>query len=124
MKQAILDTSFILTAIRNKIDFLDDMMVSGLTPILPKQVIGELKKITESKKKLRFKSEAKVALNLLKKKKLKKINLKSNYVDKGIIDYAKKHKNAVIATMDAGLKKKIKNQKLVVRAKKKLEILQ
>jgi rRNA-processing protein FCF1 len=49
--------------------------------------------------------------------------LKSDYVDKGIIDYAKKHKDVIIATMDVGIKKNTKNQKLVVRAKKKLMVI-
>lgn len=122
-KQVILDTSFILTAIRSKIDFLEEITFQGFNPVVPKQVIDELTKITESKKKLKFKDEAKLALMLLNRSKIKKIDIKNSYVDKGLIDYAKKHKRVIIATMDSELKKKIKNQKLVVRAKKKLEII-
>lgn len=123
MKQVILDTSFILYAVRNKIDFLEEIKFLGLTPLLPKQVLQELKKIIQSKKKLKFKDEAKLALKILAKKKLKKINLKNNYVDKGLIDYSKKHKDVIVATMDRDLKIKFKNQKLIVRAKKKLKII-
>lgn len=123
MKKVILDTSFILDALRNKIDFLEEIKFLGLTPLIPKQVLDELKSIVKSKKKLRFKDEAKLALRLLKKSNIKNIDIKKSYVDEGIMDYAEKHKDVIIATMDYNLKKKIKNQKLVVRAGKKLEIV-
>ncbi|MBD3247149.1 hypothetical protein GF378_00835 [Candidatus Pacearchaeota archaeon] len=137
MKKVLLDTSFILHAIRNKIDFLEEILFMGMTPLLPKQVLRELKSIVNSKKKLRFKDEARLALDLFEKiknksknkdknkdpKKIKTIDLNEDYVDKGIVRYAKKHKNIVIATMDYNLKKQIKNQKLVVRAGKKLEVV-
>ena len=123
MKKVILDTSFILTAIRNKLDFLEEIKFLGLQAIIPKQVIDELKKIIESKKKLRFKDEAKIAIRLFKKRKVQKIDLKANYVDKGVINYAKKNKEAIIATLDRELKMKIPNKKLIIRGKKKLEII-
>ena len=122
MKQVILDTSFILSAVRLKIDFLEDIKFLGYKALLPKQVITELKNIIESKKKLRFKDEAKLALKILQKKRLPKIDLKQEYVDKGILNYAKQHKEIIVATLDKELKSKIPNQKLVIRAMKRLEI--
>ena len=121
MKQAILDTNFILTAIKYKMDILEGITFLGLTPVVPKQVIEELKKIVESKKKLKFKDDAKLALKILSK--TKKIDIKNAYVDKGLIDYSKQNKSAIIATMDKELKSKIPNQKLIIRAKKRLEVL-
>jgi len=122
MKQVILDTSFILTAIKNKIDLLEGISFLGLTSIVPIQVINELKNIIESKKKLKFKDDAKLALKILSKKKIKKIDVKNDYVDNGLIDYTKQNKSVIIATMDKELKSKIPNRKLVIRAKKRLEI--
>jgi len=122
MKQVILDTSFILTAIKNKMDILEGINFLGLTPIVPIQVINELKNIIESKKKLKFKDDAKLALKILSKKKIKKIDIKNDYVDNGLIDYTKQNKSVIIATMDKELKSKIPNRKLVIRAKKRLEI--
>ena len=121
MRQAILDTSFILTAIKNKIDFIEGITFLGLTPIVPKQVISELENIVESKKKLKFKDDAKLGLKLISK--TKTIDIKNDYVDNGLIDYAEQNKTAIIATMDKELKSKIPNQKLVIRAKKRLEVL-
>lgn len=112
--KALLDTSFILSAIRNKIDFLDEAQSLGLQPMVPKQVLIELHGIAKSKK------EAVLALKILKK--VKTIDLKTKNTDAGIIKYSKNNK-VVIATLDREIKKKIKNPKLVIRAKKKLEII-
>ena len=123
MKQAVLDTNFILTAIKNKIDFIEEITFLGLTPVVPEQVITELEKIVESEKKLKFKDDAQLGLKILEKKKIEKIDLKNDYVDDGLIDYAQENKSAIFATMDKELKSKIPNRKLVIRAKKGLEIL-
>ena len=123
MKHVILDTSFILSAIGDKIDFLEEISFLGLTPLLPIQVIKELKQVTKSEKKLKFKDEARLALKILEKNNIKEVDIKSNYVDKGIVNYAKENPDVIVATMDKELKYKIKNQKLIVRAGKKLEII-
>ncbi len=123
MKQVVLDTSFILTAIKNRIDFIEGITFLGLTPTVPIQVIYELKNIVESSKKLKFRDDAILGLKILSRKKVKKIDLKNYYVDNGLISYAKGNKSAIIATMDKELKSKIPNQKLVIRAKKRLELI-
>ncbi len=112
--KVLLDTSFILSAIRNKIDFLDEIETMGHVPIVPKQVLVELKGISKSK------IEAELALKILRKIKL--IDLETKNTDAGIIRYSKNNK-IIIATLDKEIKKKTKNQKLVIRAKKKLEVL-
>ena len=123
MRNVILDTNFILTAIKYKIDFLDGIKFLGLTPIIPIQVINELKKIIKSKKKGKFKEHAELALKILQKKKIKKIDIKHDYVDKGILNYAKENKGIIIATMDRELKDKLPNRKLIIRAMKRLELV-
>ena len=112
--KVLLDTSFVLSAIRNKIDFLDRIENLGLQAIVPTQVIVELEGIAKTKQ------EAEIALKILKK--VKVIDLKTKNTDAGIIKYAKNNK-IVVATLDKEIKKKTKNQKLVIRAKKRLEIL-
>ena len=123
MKQTILDTNFILSCIKQKIDFFEDIEVEGIQIIIPKQVIDEIKKIASSKQKLKSRENAKLALRLLEKNKFKKIDLGKGHVDKRIIDYSKNNKNIIVATLDKELKNKIKNPKLVIRRKKKLEIV-
>ncbi len=112
MKEVILDTNFILTCIRQKIDFFEELKLQGYQILIPKQVIEELKKLG-----------GKLSLELLKKNKFKKIDLKGKNVDKAIINFARKNPNVIIATLDREIKNKIKNPKLIIRGKKKLEII-
>ena len=122
MKQVLLDTSFILTCIRNKIDFIEELTLQGSEVLIPKQVIQEIKRITESKKKLRFRDEAALALKFLENSIFKKIDLKTKNTDNGIVKYSK-DKNVIVATLDRELKRKVKGQKMIIRNKKKLEIV-
>ena len=123
MKQAILDTSFILTCIKQKIDFFEQIESEGLIIIIPKQVIYELEKIVSSKQKLHFRENAASSLKLLEKSNFKKTDLKTKHVDAGLIKFAKENPETIIATLDRELKKKVHNPKLVIRGKKRLEII-
>jgi rRNA-processing protein FCF1 len=123
MKKIILDTNFILTCIRNKIDFAEDLSLRGLQVLIPQEVIKELRGISNSKKKLRFRDEANIALKLLEKIPFDKIELKEKNVDNGIIKFSNENKKVIIATLDKRIQNKIQNQKLIIRGKKKLELL-
>ncbi len=120
MKQIILDTSFILTCVKQKIDFFEEIKLMGLQIAIPKQVIKEIERISELKKGA-SKNQSELALKLINQQKPRTINLKGKTTDKAIINYAKQHEDAVIATLDREIKKKIKNPKLIIRGKKKLE---
>jgi len=123
MKKAVLDTNFILTCVKQKIDFLEEIKFMGIKVLIPEEVLDEVKKIMKSGKKLHFKEDAKLALKILNKNKFKKIKLDTAYVDKGLINFVEKNKDVIIATLDRELKKKIKKPKLVIRGKKKLEVI-
>ena len=62
-------------------------------------------------------------LKILKENNFKKIDIKEKNVDRGIIRFAAENPKIVIATLDREIKKTVKNQKLVVRGNKELEIL-
>ncbi|MCK4552937.1 hypothetical protein KAT80_01920 [Candidatus Pacearchaeota archaeon] len=113
MKQIILDSSFILTCIKQKIDFFEELF--GTQILIPEQVINEIKNLKNPNSKL--------ALKLLEKNKFKKIDLGKAHVDKLIIRFAKENPKTIIATLDREIKNKTKNQKLIIRGKKKLEII-
>ena len=117
MKQVILDTSFILTCVKQKIDFLEELKFMGLKILVPKQVLGELSGIATSKK------EAELALHILGEKGYNLVDIGSKNVDEGIIKYVEKDKDVFVATLDKGIKKKLANSVVVIREKKRLEIL-
>ena len=113
MKQIILDTSFILSAVRNKIDIFNELLEYNI--LIPKQVINEIKNQKSS--------NAKLALKILQLNKYNEIDLGKAHVDKLIINYAKKNPKVIVATLDREIKKKVKNSKLVIRGKKQLEVI-
>jgi rRNA-processing protein FCF1 len=122
MKEAILDTSFILTCVKEKIDFFEWFLHNGIQPLIPKEVIKEIEGIIKSKQKLKEKETAVVSLAILEKNKFKKISLNSKVVDDGIKNFADENPGFMVATLDKGLKKRLKNKLIYIRDKTKLEI--
>lgn len=122
MKYVVLDTNFILSCIRKKIDFFEEIKFMGLKMLIPAEVIKEIKKIAE-KGKLKFQEEAKLALSLLKNNSFSEIELKIKNVDNGIVKTAQKNRDYIIATLDKEIQNKITNPKLIIRGNKKLEIV-
>ena len=62
MKQILLDTNFILSCIRNKLDLFEHLEQEGYEVIVPEQVINEIKKFEKTK------PEARVALKIKEEK--------------------------------------------------------
>lgn len=121
MKKAILDTNFILSCIKQKIDFFKEFELNGISIVIPKQVVEELKKISESKKKFHFREDAKLALKIMQKNKFGSIEFEEKYTDKGIINFAKKNKEIMVATLDKEIQKNIPNRKIIIKNKKTLD---
>ena len=117
MPQVLLDTNFILTCIKQKIDFFEDLSLKGFQILIPEQVVKELEGL--AKKSLK----AKLALKIINSSKFTTIDIKSKKVDKGIINFGKTNPGLIIATLDEEIKKKTRNQKLVIRGRKKIEVL-
>ena len=122
MAKVLLDTSFILSAVRNRLDFYEELANLGHLVLIPKEVISEIRRIKYSSKALRVKEEATLALKLIEYGNYKKISCPGKYVDSGIKNYLKSHSEVVLATVDRDLKKSVKNRKIVIRNKKKLEL--
>jgi len=122
MKYVVLDTNFILSCIRKKIDFTDEIKFMGFKILIPNEVEKELEKISKTGKE-KFKEESKIALKLLEKNHFEKINLNTKNVDNGIVIFARENKEFIVATLDREIKSKIKNQKLVIRGNGKLGII-
>ena len=80
--------------------------------MIPEQTIDELMGLG-----------AQAALNILEFNKFKMVKVLGKDADAAIINLAKKDPSLIVATIDAGLKKKLKNRKMIIRGKKKLEII-
>lgn len=111
MQTIILDTNFIATAIRFKIDVFGEIKKLG------KFQIAILDKSLEELKKLK---ENKIALALLKKNNVKVIKTTSEKdVDSLLVELA--DKNTIVGTQDMELKRRLKEKSvklLVIRQKK------
>ncbi|MGY4883959.1 MAG: hypothetical protein ACP5NZ_00065 [Nanobdellota archaeon] len=114
MKQALLDTNFIITCMKQKIDFFEELPLMGIQIIIPEEVIKELEKLNQNS-----------ALKLLEneEERFLKVSLGGKNVDNAIINFAKKNKEIIVGTLDQDVRKKIKNRKISIRNKKKLEII-
>lgn len=122
-KKILLDTNFILSCVRNKIDFVEEILFMGYKILIPEEVIKEIEKISSSKKKLKFREEAKIALKLLQGSGLQKIVLGGGHADRKIVRYAKEHKGIIVGTLDKEIKNKLKGRIMVIREKKRLEVV-
>ena len=125
MEKIIFDTNFILTAIKQKIDFISDL--EGYELLVPKQVLEELKKMTTDKKKKLVERElAGISLAILNqnKSKFKIIELEKRFVDTGLLRL-KPQEKPVIATLDREIKRLLKGKFkfLTITKRKKLEIV-
>lgn len=112
MRKILLDTNFILTCIKQKIDFFEELETQGFKILIPKQVIRELEGLKDTQ----------LALNILKKNSFDNIDIGKGHVDRRIEDFAKKDKNIIIATLDKEIKKNLENPKMVIKEKKRLVI--
>ena len=112
VRLALLDTNFILTCMKQKIDFFEDLYLMGIEVLVPKNVISELEKLKKT-----------AALRLLDKSVFKTISLPGKNVDNAIVEYARKNPGVIIGTLDRDMRNKIRNRKITIRNRKKLEII-
>ena len=119
MRKVILDTSFILSCIRNRIDFFEDISLMGIQIIIPQEVLSEILRFKDKK------MEARVAFSLIDKNpsSFERLTLGVGHVDKRIIEYANEHNDMIVATLDREIKEKIHGKAMVIREKKRLEIV-
>lgn len=129
----LIDTNFILTCVKQKIDFFSQLRELFGEPrfLVPKQVLDELNKLSDDGRLKSTEREAvRLTRDIIKRNFAEIIDLKISNVDAGIIKYAEKYANGVvlyIATLDRKLKVKIKNKKikfLTIKRKKMIEVAQ
>jgi rRNA-processing protein FCF1 len=117
--EVLLDGSFMIHAIKNKIDFLDQLAELGFTPKIPREVIQELKDLHENS---RFENRAALGqlLELIEKRNIKKMSFGAGKVDEQLIKFGKQ--GIYIATMDSGIRRLVPNKIILSVATKKVSV--
>jgi len=124
MVEVIIDTNFLLTCAKQKVDLFEDLgiLLISFKAVIPAGVISELKKLRKDKKlKIKEREAANLALQILAKENIRKFESEQS-VDDAIVSYALKNKGVLVATLDRGIKKRL-NKKvkfITLRQKKRL----
>ncbi len=104
--EVILDSSFIISAMKNKIDFVSNLQEKGFSVKVPREVLIELKDLRQ-----KVSHNERVAIDmgieLMEKGNVKKMVLGKNKVDLGLISRGKT--GSYIATLDNAIKREIQN---------------
>lgn len=119
--QVILDSSFIISCVRERIDFLTQLEEQGFTPVVPREVFQEIKDLRLSNRASREDRLAvDVALEILEKRKVKKTTLGEGKVDEFLI--RKGQEGIFIATLDNGIKKRIPKKIVIFKAQNRVGV--
>jgi rRNA-processing protein FCF1 len=128
----LLDTNFILTCAKRKIDFEEQtqgLVDEGIEWIVPQEVLNELGNLKDKEgMKGKDKEAAELAFEIVKKVNhcfVENISKRDKgNVDIMIVNYLIKHDDIILATMDKNLKQRLPHRKfLTVRGDKNLEIV-
>ncbi len=122
MRKAILDTSFILTAVRNKLDFFRQLEERGFNIIIPEKVLSEVRSLRKSDKQ-KVRDNASLALKILENSKFETLFSDGKDADNAIMLYARKNPKDAIATLDKEIHEKTKNKKIIIRGKKQIQLI-
>ncbi len=120
----LLDTNFILTCVKQKVDFVDlaeQLTDEKITWIVPQPVLNELGNLKDRLgMKTIDKEAAKLSFDILQMLNPQIVGLgRHPNVDIGIVNYVK-DKDIVLATLDKGLKNRVENKILTIRGKKNI----
>ena len=108
--EVLLDSSFIISCVKRKIDFLNELEGMGFKVLLPKEVFQEIKDLSlHSARETR--TACKLALEMFSKNKIKYVALGKKQADVGLIDMGKA--GAYIATLDGVIKRQVPNKVVI-----------
>ena len=117
----ILDTNFLIYCAKEKLDYIEEisnLVNEGYELVVPLQVIEELERLKIKTKKGKDKRASDLALQLLEKNKIKKVKVKGETVDQGIINLSNENKKNIVATLDREMRGVLGRVILVNRGKK------
>lgn len=126
--KVLLDTNFIITCVKNKIDFpsrSEEIIDESIEWLIPQDVLNELGNLKDKKgAKVADRSAAELSFEIIKSLDPEVLDLpgKNPNVDIKIVNYIL-DKPIVLATLDKNLKFRVSNKILTTRGKKGLELL-
>lgn len=123
MAKVLLDTNFILNCVRERFDFFEGILMMGHRVVIPDEVILEIKRLLRDLPSRKDRDVAEFSLRVIEANDYEKVSCPGKYVDKGIVNFLRDNPEYILATYDKSLKKKVSNRILVLRGKKKLEIV-
>ncbi|MEK6908828.1 MAG: hypothetical protein AABX23_02125 [Nanoarchaeota archaeon] len=119
--QVLLDSSFIISCVRDRIDFLSQLHEQGFTPVVPREVLQEMKDLRISNRSSRDDRLAiDVAFELFEKAKIKKTTLGEGKIDDFLIKRGQE--GIFIATLDNGIKKKVPKRIVIFKAQNRVGV--
>ena len=119
--EVLLDTSFIISCVRKKIDFISQLEGEGFKVVLPREVLQELKDLRVAPKESHADRIAiDIALVMFEGNKIKKTPLGGQSVDDGLIEKGKQ--GAFIATLDNGIKREVANKIVIFNSSKSVGV--
>jgi rRNA-processing protein FCF1 len=123
----LLDTNFILTCVKQKIDLAsaEEILNKKIDWIVPQDVLNELGNLKDrTGMKVEDKNAAKISFEILQLLNPEIINLPGHNpnVDMKILNYII-GKDIILATLDKDLKSRVDNRILTIRGKKRLEVI-
>ncbi len=102
--EVLLDTNFVISCVKKRIDFMEELLNLGFRVMVPREVIEELKDL-----RLKVPHDDRVAIDFalarFASERIEKMRLGKRTVDEGLI--AKGKQGAYIATLDAAIKRAV-----------------
>jgi rRNA-processing protein FCF1 len=112
--EVIVDSSFIISCMKRKIDFISQLEELGLKVVIPREVLQEIKDL-KAVATHGDKAAIDLALQLVEKRKVKKVGIGTGKVDEHLIKLGQEGK--YIATLDGAIKKMVPNKVIISDAK-------
>ncbi|MEK6850570.1 MAG: hypothetical protein AABX85_03270 [Nanoarchaeota archaeon] len=108
--EVLLDSNFIISCLKRKIDFISKLEEKGFKILLPREVFQELKDL-KNKVSHEDRLAIEIALKMFESKKVKKTTLGNKSVDLGLIERGRN--GSYIATLDAAIKREVQNKVII-----------
>lgn len=117
--EVLLDSNFIISCIRKRIDFVEELELMGFKVSLPREVVEELKDLKDGVGH-EDRAAIAVALKMFENSKINKVKLGSGKVDDKLIDHG--NKGTYIASLDAYIKRSVPNRVVINAASNKIVV--